>query len=938
MTFKDTALTGLLLCGMLLSADQILVKDGKPAGTIWLDATAKPGEKTAAEELQTYLKKMSGAEFRTGAERNGSCIVLATVNTPGIPTTMKKALDGRKDESYLLKTEGGKLYIVGKTQVGTLYGAYGLLADQLNVRWFMPGEEYVESRKDIVLPDLNKVDEPVYLWRQATQGGASGLARASKTWAARNRLQCPSEFSIRGLSDPKQRDYFDARIADHIFSEGSHLTFYLAAPPQKYLKTHPEYFALVNGKRLQNKGHHNTHYCLSNPELQKLVADYICSLYDKYGRRITYCFGAPDSVKDWCECENCRALDEEGKFDVSRRFHTVAQKIAAMVYAKHPDMRLSLWAYANYRSLPKDLKIDPRMDLYFCSHGRCFAHRIDDPNCLRNAEMLALLKSWMALKPATVRLYEYSTSTPMSWTPLEHVLAADLKTFRRMGISGWKEGVHFPDANYRKIPKIEDDPHHSAHRLGHSWLFFDVAGRLTWNPDLDVDAVIADFESKYYGKAYPAMKKFNDLRRAAWDNASGCFGYPTGDSRTPTLLMKEGLKDELLKLLDRADQLAGDDPVLKRRLARDRKYLEVFWIRQNDRYRARLGKTLNAPPAKSKIRIDGDPSDPAWSGACWISDFKTISDQEKKSLPPELKTSVGILSDKDNLYFLILANEPSVEKLTAKAKSANEIWNDDCIEIFLDPRNVANTYYQFVVNSKGVSAAMRQPGKDRSIDFGITAAGKVEKNRYVVELKVPVKNLECLFAPGAVWNVHFARSRKIEDGLPKGAFSIDGEKNHERGSYRTMSIGRALLPNGNFTETDQKTGKLKAWKLKNAEVIRKDGRNVLVIHKGGRVGQSIWDWKGPLGQSPEPRRIRIHFRASGDAKLALYAAAYTDDWSGGKLKRKFHRSEQIGHVNLKPEAKNYTFRYTIKPDQWIGLYFNSFGGETMIESVSITRE
>ena len=52
--------------------------------------------------------------------------------------------------------------------------------------------------------------------------------------------------------------------------------------------------------------------------------------------------------------------------------------------------------------------------------------------------------------------------------------------------------------------------------------------------------------------------------------------------------------------------------------------------------------------------------------------------------------------------------------------------------------------------------------------------------------------------------------------------------------------------------------------MKNAEVIKKDGRNVLVIHKGGRVGQSIWDWKGPLGQSPEPRHIQIHFRASGD--------------------------------------------------------------------------
>ena len=141
MNVKLAILPGLLLfCGML-SAEQTLVKDGKAAGTIYLSPAAKPGEKTAAEELQTYLKKISGADFETGTELKTSCIVLGTADSPDIPDSMKKALEKTKDEGYLLKTEDGKLYIVGKTQVGTLYGAYGLLGDHLNVRWFMPGEE-----------------------------------------------------------------------------------------------------------------------------------------------------------------------------------------------------------------------------------------------------------------------------------------------------------------------------------------------------------------------------------------------------------------------------------------------------------------------------------------------------------------------------------------------------------------------------------------------------------------------------------------------------------------------------------------------------------------------------------------------------------------------------------------------------------------------------
>lgn len=57
-------IAGLLFCNVCsVSADQVLVKNGKAAGTIWLEAAAKPGEKTAADELKTYLRKMSGADF-----------------------------------------------------------------------------------------------------------------------------------------------------------------------------------------------------------------------------------------------------------------------------------------------------------------------------------------------------------------------------------------------------------------------------------------------------------------------------------------------------------------------------------------------------------------------------------------------------------------------------------------------------------------------------------------------------------------------------------------------------------------------------------------------------------------------------------------------------------------------------------------------------------
>ncbi len=931
----------LSLCGTLI-ADVNLVKDGKALGAIILQKNATSGEKNAAAELKKYFAKISGTDVPICEDKFPGSIILGTVDSNNIPPALKLALEGKKDESFLIRTLDGNVYIVGKTQVGTLYGACTLLEEILNVRWFLPGEdeEYVEKRKDIAFPELHLLQEPAFNWRKLSQTSYPGKAIASKTWAARKKLQCTSAFTIRALTDPEQKDFFDARIADQVNTSGGHLTFYLAVPPQKYLKTNPEYFALVNGKRLQNNGHHNTHHCMSNETVQKMVADHICSLHEKHGKRITYLFGAPDSDKDWCECPNCKALDDGEKLDVSRRFHLVSQKIAKMVYEKHPDANLEVWAYANYRSIPKGVQIDPRMRIYFCSHNRCFSHAIDDPTCRRNVDILSLINDWLMLNPR-MRLYEYAHCTPMHWSPLEHVLAKDLKTFQKMGIEGWKEEISFPDSDFprNQIPEFEDNPVHHALLLYSEWLYWNVASRLAWNPDLDVDEVIADIESKYYGKAFLPMQAFNNLRRSIWANSNGCFGYPLGDSRTPVLLQKDGLREKLLSLLQEAEKLARNDPVLAKRIARDKTFFHVFWCRQNDAYRKRQGFLMTSPvPAEAPL-IDGNPDDPVWAGASYVSDFQTAYTSEKKNLPPELKTTIGILSDERNLYFLIIAKEPDPTKLRALALEDKNVWDDDSIEIFLDPRNNANAYYQIVVNSRGSVFDARQAGNDSLLDFGVTAVAKVEKDRYIIELKVPVEKMEGEFKPGMVWNVHFARNRTIEDSFPKGHFSIDGEGYHQRSSYRTLIIGSPLIVNGNFDETDPGSGKLKAWTLnEKAEAVKSSGatrKNNILLQKGGLLSQLLWDWKGPLGQSPEERRIQITFRASGEGNLALFFPRYHDNWDSGKLQRKHFPSDMSHQVTLTPDMRAYSLDYTIKSNEWIGLFFHALGQKAEIENVSI---
>ena len=934
----NTIVAAFIVCVTLCQGLEI-VKDGKPQASIFCAGKALPGEREAAKELTEYIGKISGATVPTVNSEIASGIVLGTIASEHIPENIKGTLDGKSDEAFVIKSHGNRLFIVGKTQVGTYFGAVTLLSDYLNVRWFYPGEggEYVEKRSSIVIPDVDRVEEPAFHWRELSQTSCGGKAMDSHRWAARNRLQAPPAFNPVIMITGDTKEFYEARLIDGIATRGGHLTYYNVAPPSKYLDSNPEFFALIDGKRSRNRQHSDTHHCLSNPQLQEMVVDYICDLNYKYGKRISFLFGGPDNVKGWCECESCRALDLNGTFDVSHRFHTVAQSIAKRVYERCPNAQLETWAYSNYRSIPKDVSIDRRMVVYFCSHGRCFAHTLDDPSCPRNVSMLKLINQWMALNPR-VHLYEYAHCTPMHWTPIEKTLAHDLRLYRKMGILGWKEEITFPDSAWpSKPPTLEENPEHGAHRFGQEWLYWNVAARLTWNPDQDLNAIITDLESKYYGKAYAAMKTFNDKRRGAWDSCQGCFGYSNGDDRTARLLIKDGLREELVALLDKADTLAGDDAILKDRLHRDRIYFQHYWCKPNDSYREREGNLLTAPEPASKILIDGKDDDPAWAGACYASDFRRIA-KEGGKMPEQLKTSVGIMADDANFYFLVQARESHPEKLKASDVKDGPLWDDDSFEILLDPMNTANAYYQVIVNSKGTVYDSRQSGNDTSVDFGVEAAATVEKDRYVLEIKVPVKKMEGVFGRGSNWKIQFARNRYVEDDLPSGCFTLYGTSPHARSDYRTISIGRALLKNGDFMEKDKKHPEWpRGWELNANCEYRGAGtpQAAIVMKSGAQCRQFLWDWKGPLGQSEKERPIRILFRASGTGSVNVFGPRYNDDWSGPKLKRKTIGTAQFGSFELSPEPRTYEARYTILPDEWIGLFFSLPKGNAVLENVAI---
>ena len=692
----------MLLSGVLASTAWgafPLVKNGKGAAII-VPQNGESSSHLAAEELAKYVEKVSGVKCSIVKNKPlsavaGPKVVIGTLavleKDKNFPRSIGRKLKATKrDDATIYFTKGNTFYIAGHKKAGELYGTYRLIEEELGVRFLKPADdvdsgEYIPKKKTLLLKDKEHLFVPYFKYRRIDNTGSFGtvIPYRGASWAVRAGMQAPPPYCARPESRKDFAKFYGPRTLDMLLHTGGHLTFDTPIPAKKYFKTNPEYFSLYNGKRsLIKMGGHQ--YCISNPKVQQLVADHILKRFRKYGpQKDGFLFGMLDTGIGWCECNECRKLDDSKTYnhlDISTRFHKVADIISKKVYAEMPDANIHIWAYHTYRNIPKGVKHDPRSTVQYCIHGRCYGHRLDDPSCQRNVREYNRLLAWKKMGNP-LYTYEYFTCTPCLYVPGERRQAYELKLYKKLGLEGYKEEGSFSDSRFvgnKSTWEAKRDKFPSC------WQYLYVTAKMLQDPDQDVDKLLEDAESKYYTKAYPAMKPYHALRRKLWENNKNCMGYPTGDQRNPSLLAYPGAEKTLLGYLAQAKKLAGNDKILLHRLALDEKFLQKYWIAPHRKLQENAGKALFAPRKNGPIKIDGKGDEPAWAGAQYVTNFKaTFGDRKGTPIPDEIATSVGILSDEKNLYLLFTAKEPKTNLLRSKGGKDGELWSDDCVEIFL---------------------------------------------------------------------------------------------------------------------------------------------------------------------------------------------------------------------------------------------------------------
>jgi len=501
-------------------------------------------------------------------------------------------------------------------------------------------------------------------------------------------------------------------------------------------KTHPEYFAIRDGKRQEG---HWSQLCYSN----KGLVDYYCNRIEETLKT------TPDDVVDIrlahadnhrvCQCEDCmkpvhlpngKVVQPDDPSFRSSAFWLLNHKAAERLGDKYPNRYPRGFAYV-WSSEPPPFQMSDNLMVmyapYVKSHKVPIYHEENEPWGSR-------AKGWME-QHKHIYVYEYymCTTTPRFYNPIGDIAALDLRFYAD---GKTVKGMYQDNQRDDEQSTEEDDPDELTRVNGYdaSAIEYWVLSRLYWDPTDDPDKLRDEFCERAYREAAVPMREFFKTIQKVWHAdpiASHWNDNPVMSVRQ--YIVKNDLQEPCRELLQQAESLAKHPGSIEL-IQRQRNVFEK-WLRLEAATTQKI--ELKVPFRKQVEMDDFDFDSGAWDDAAVIDDFRVRNSLDKKA---ELPTVVKMVNDRENLYFAIHCMQEDPE-LLKKLKTLDRVsdWpQSPFIELFIDgDQREKNSYYQLAFNALGSQwDAKGRQSKYKNDDWRVT--GQVGDDSWKVLVKLPL--------------------------------------------------------------------------------------------------------------------------------------------------------------------------------------------------------
>ncbi len=567
-----------------LAAERItLARNGEALCAITVGINASPTEKSAASELASYLKRVTGAEFEVVIPvlaKGRPVIAVGPEAAEDLMPTLDLDRKSLGDDGIVIKTSAPNLILTGAdgSRRGTIYAVYQFLEDYVGVRWWTSSENFVPSKPNLEVDPINKRYVPPLayrdiLYKDMLGGGGSG-----------NQLS-PAAGRMRFAVQMKLNGHFSGIPSDwggqYNVVGWCHQAFELM-PPAKYFKDHSDWYSQIDGRRVWK----DAQLCCTNDEMIAELTKNVLALVRQYPDAKIIDVSQNDCGGN-CKCANCRKIDEaEGSPSGSILY--CINKVAEAVGKVDPEYMVEFISYQYSRKPPKTIRPRNNVIVRFCVIERSCTQPIDSK---ANAPLLADLNSWRAIAPKLM-LWDYTDQLSCSLMPHPNVnvLASDFHTYVENNVKGV-----FCEGDDYTIPIGDDEMKHyvMAHAL--------------WNPSASTSKLIGEFVNGYYGPAGPMIRKYVDIQIAASATARTTWhAYTKSPKGVDAYWMSLSDMNKITRLFDQAQQKVANDPVLLGRVKRMRLQVDNQWLAGYVRYKreAKVGRIEFLGPSDPLAALD----------------------------------------------------------------------------------------------------------------------------------------------------------------------------------------------------------------------------------------------------------------------------------------------------------------------------------------------